>query len=68
MGPRDDVELYEMVDGDIALVGDFEGTGDFTETTDTLCLEDGCYALLALDSWGRLEWRGTSQPTHWIRP
>ena len=45
-------ELYQMVDGDLALVGDFEGTGDFTETTETLCLEDGCYALLALDSWG----------------
>ena len=45
-------ELYYISDGNSVLVGDFEGTGDFALTTDTLCLEDGCSALLALDSWG----------------
>ena len=45
-------ELYHVDAGSFTLVGDFQGTGDFTATADTLCLADGCYALLALDSWG----------------
>ena len=45
-------ELYLIGGGDTSLVADFQGEGDFAAVTDTLCLEDGCYTLLATDSWG----------------
>ena len=45
-------ELYLIGGGDTSLVADFQGEGAFAAVTDTLCLEDGCYTLLATDSWG----------------
>ena len=52
-------ELYLIGEGDTALVGEFQGLTDGTLTADTLCLEDGCYILLATDSWGD-GWNGGS--------
>ncbi len=52
-------QLYQIADGDTAMVADFAGTLGFAVSADTLCLEDGCYILLATDSWGD-GWNGGS--------
>lgn len=40
-------------------VGSFQGIDDFQEGDTTLCLMDGCYLLIAQDSWGD-GWNGGS--------
>lgn len=45
-------ELFQFSNEDTSVVAEFEGTDNFAMTSDTLCLSDGCYVLLAMDSWG----------------
>lgn len=45
-------ELYHIADEDTSMVASFQGTMDGETVSDTLCLDDGCYTLLATDSWG----------------
>ena len=52
-------ELYRAEDGNNQLVASYQGTTDNTTTNQVVCLEDGCYFLLALDSWGD-GWNGTT--------
>ncbi|MDC3397422.1 alpha/beta hydrolase-fold protein [Flavobacteriales bacterium] len=51
-------ELYQVMESGDALVASYQGVEDFATSSETLCLEDGCYYLLALDSWGD-GWNGT---------
>ena len=45
-------ELYHVsADGD-ALVASYQGEEDNATSTEVVCLEDGCYYFLLLDSWG----------------
>jgi len=44
-------ELYHL-SSDTTLLSTFAGAGDFTPEGQTFCLEDGCYTLMATDSWG----------------
>ena len=44
-------ELYQ-VSTNATLISTFQGGGSGQTATDTLCLEDGCYTLLATDTWG----------------
>ena len=44
-------ELYHL-SSDTTLLSTFAGAGDFTLEEQTFCLEDGCYTLMATDSWG----------------
>ena len=45
-------ELYQGTESDTILIASFQGMYDDQSSSQTLCLEDGCYVLLALDSWG----------------
>jgi len=61
-------ELYQIADGDTTMVGEFQGGNTEWQTTvDTLCLENGCYTLLATDSWGD-GWNGGSLTTEPMDP
>ena len=43
-------ELYRAEDGNTQLIASFQGVADNTTTNQLVCLEDGCYFLLAMDS------------------
>ena len=45
-------ELYHQTEGDTTLISSFQGEFNGQTTIETLCLEDGCYTLLATDTWG----------------
>ena len=51
MGAEVSWELYQVMESGDELVS-FQGVDDGVTSSETLCLEDGCYYLLALDSWG----------------
>ena len=52
-------ELYHQTEYDTTLISSFQGEFNGQTTIDILCLEDGCYTLLATDSWGD-GWNGGS--------
>ena len=39
-------ELYQVMETGDALVASYQGVEDFATSSETLCLEDGCYYLL----------------------
>lgn len=43
---------WDLFDTEGNLLGSFEGVEDYDNTSDTLCLEDGCYVIYSYDSWG----------------
>lgn len=45
-------ELYLVAQPEDVLMASFQGASDDEVSEQLLCLEDGCYVLLALDSWG----------------
>jgi polyhydroxybutyrate depolymerase len=45
-------DLYHVLENGEELIATFQGETNQTTTSQELCLEDGCYYLQALDSWG----------------
>ena len=45
-------ELYQVADNGDELIASHQAELDSTESVDVVCLEDGCYYFLLLDSWG----------------
>ena len=45
-------ELYQVADNGDELIASHQAEMDSTESVDVVCLEDGCYYFLLLDSWG----------------
>ena len=45
-------ELYHVTDGGDQLLATYQGEMDNASSSDVVCLEDGCYYFLLLDSWG----------------
>lgn len=45
-------DLYHVLENGEELIATFQGETNQTSTSQELCLEDGCYYLQALDSWG----------------
>ena len=45
-------ELYGPEPNSTNLVASFQGEDDWSTSSDSLCLEPGCYAVVMTDSWG----------------
>ena len=45
-------ELYHVTDDGDQLLATYQGEMDNATSSDVVCLEDGCYYFLLLDSWG----------------